>query len=180
MKYYFIIALGISMAIICFDDIALLLIGERFREGAGVIPILLGAYICFGAVFNLSFWYKLNDKTLFGAFIAFIGAITTISLNVWLVPKIGYHGSAWATLAAYLVMMVVSYLLMRRFHPIKYELGPIFIYITLATFLTFLYTFIAPESSLKYLFAALVLLVFGGFVIIREKKQLKKYLHGKS
>ncbi|MFT5903502.1 MAG: O-antigen/teichoic acid export membrane protein, partial [Flammeovirgaceae bacterium] len=173
MKYYFIVALLISMALICLDDIALLLIGEEFRVGAEVIPILLCAYIFYGVVFNLSFWYKLNDKTIYGAGIALSGALVTIGLNIWLVPKIGYFGSAWATLAAYVIMTIISYGLMRKHHPMPYDLSSIAQYVLLAVVLVFTFEFIDPQGWMKYAGGIGVIILFTLFAFQKEKKQLR-------
>jgi len=173
MKYYFIVALLISMTLICLDDIALLLIGEEFRVGAPVIPILLGAYIFYGVVFNLSFWYKLNDKTIYGAGIALGGALVTIGLNIWLVPKIGYFGSAWATLAAYVFMTIVSYTLMRKHHPMSYDLSAIGQYVLLAVGMVVIFEYIDPTGWSKYLGGIVVILLFILFAFAKEKKQLR-------
>ncbi|MEM9050724.1 MAG: oligosaccharide flippase family protein [Bacteroidota bacterium] len=170
MKYYFISALLICLTLICFEDLSLLLIGEEFRVGAGVIPILLGAYLLYGAVFNLSFWYKLNDKTLYGAGIAFAGAAITIALNVWLVPKMSYYGSAIATLAAYAVMVVISFALMRKYHPIAYDLKSIGIYLTLAALMVVAFKFAALDGGLKYVAGFICVGVFALFAFIKEKK----------
>jgi len=170
MKYYFISALFICLTLSCFEDISLLLIGEEFRVGAPVIPILLCAYLLYGAVFNLSFWYKLNDKTLFGAGIAFAGAIVTLSLNIWLVPKLSYYGSAIATFAAYALMVVISYLLMRKYHPIHYDLKSIGIYVLMAGLIFLFFHLSAPQGWLKYAAATACIGVFALFAFAKEKK----------
>ncbi len=173
MKFYFIVALLISVSLICLDDLALLLIGEDFRVGAPVIPILLGAYIFYGAVFNLSFWYKLNDKTIYGAAIALGGALVTIVLNVWLVPKIGYYGSAWATLAAYVFMTIISYSLMRKHHPMPYDLSSIGQYVLVAVSMVFIFEYLDPQGWAKYLGGTAVIVIFALFAIFKERKQLR-------
>jgi Na+-driven multidrug efflux pump len=77
--------------------------------------LFLGIYV------NLSIWYKLTDRTLMGAFVSLAGSALTIGLNVWWIPKFGYVGSAWATLACYASMAIVSYLLGRRYYPVAYD-----------------------------------------------------------
>jgi len=180
MKYYFVVALFISLALISFDQFALLLIGEEYRVGADVIPILLGAYVCFGAIFNLSFWYKLNDKTLYGALIATAGAIVTVALNLILVPEIGYYGSAWATLAAYLVMMFVSFGLMRRHHPVSYDLKEIASYLLLTGALIFALKVWSPDGWIKHLVGFAAVTIFVVFTYSREKKRFAIKSNGKS
>jgi len=85
----------------------------------------LGIYV------NLSIWYKLTDRTLMGAFVSLSGAGLTIVLNVWWIPVYGYVGSAWATLACYAGMAILSYLLGRHYYPVAYDVKRVLGYITL-------------------------------------------------
>jgi O-antigen/teichoic acid export membrane protein len=96
---------------------------EIYWEGLGVVPILLVANIFLGIYYNQSIWYKLSNKTKFGALIAIMGAILTIVLNIVFIPKYGYWASAWATLAVYGFQMVLSYILGQKHYPIRYNLG---------------------------------------------------------
>ncbi len=169
MKYYVIVGALISLAIMCFLDLALLLVGPEFRSGKGVIPILLAAYLCFGAVFNLSFWYKLGDKTKYGAVIAFVGAGITVLLNVILVPKIGYYGSAWATLAAYLAMLVTSFALSRKHHPIPYDFKAIMKYVGLALGLIIIHQFLQDNMWIKYISGILFVGLYAVYIWTAEK-----------
>lgn len=112
-------------------DIFKYFIGEPFRAGLGVVPILLLANLFLGIYINLSIWYKLTDRTLMGAWVALGGAAVTVALNLWWVPILGYKGAAWATLACYAFMAVASYVLGRRYYPVPYDLKRIFGYIVL-------------------------------------------------
>ncbi len=107
-------------------------IGEEYRAGLGVVPILLLANLCLGVVYNLSIWYKLSNNTRYGAIIAVIGAAVTIVINVLFVPLFSYMACAWATLAAYATMMIVSYYLGQKFFPIKYNLRAMFVFLIVA------------------------------------------------
>jgi O-antigen/teichoic acid export membrane protein len=86
--------LGVTMNI---EVLKYFIQNETYWEGLGVVPILLVANIFLGIYYNQSIWYKLSNKTKFGALIAIIGAILTIVLNVLFIPKYGYWASAWAT-----------------------------------------------------------------------------------
>lgn len=174
MKYYIIVSVFITLALMCFLDLALLLIGEDFRSGRDVIPILLLAYVCYGVVFNLSFWYKLNDKTMYGTGIAIAGALVTIVMNIILVPKIGFYGSAWATLGAYVVMMILSYYLGEKKYPIHYNLKEIGFYVVLATGLYLIHFMLSFEGILKYVTATLATGIFVLVVLQRERKLIKE------
>jgi Na+-driven multidrug efflux pump len=95
------------------------------------------ANLCLGIYVNLSIWYKLTDRTLMGAVVSLVGAGLTILLNAWWIPLFGYIGSAWATLACYASMAMVSYLLGRRYYPIAYDIKRVLVYITLGIGLFF-------------------------------------------
>ena len=101
-------------------------IGSQYREGLQVVPILLWANICLGIYYNLTIWYKLTNQTIMGTYITLGGAAITLFLNFMLIPKIGYVGSAWATLACYAAMMAASYFLGQKYYPINYPLKNIF------------------------------------------------------
>lgn len=112
--------LGVTMNI---EVLKYFIQNETYWEGLGVVPILLVANIFLGIYYNQSIWYKLSNKTKFGALIAIIGAILTIILNVLFIPKYGYWASAWATLAVYGFQMMLSYILGQKHYPIPYNLG---------------------------------------------------------
>lgn len=120
--------LGITL----YMDIAQEFIGERYREGLVVVPILLLANLCLGVYYNFAIWYKLKDKTLIGAWIAIIGALITIVLNVLWIPKFGYVGSAWATLICYASMATICYLVGRKYYPVPYQIGRMLLYVGFA------------------------------------------------
>ncbi|MCA1750214.1 MAG: lipopolysaccharide biosynthesis protein [Cryomorphaceae bacterium] len=170
MKYYVIAAAFITLTLLCFLDVAMMMVGEELREGRDVVPILLLAYFCFGVVFNLSFWYKLTDKTRYGALIAFAGAAVTVVMNVLLIPHFSYYGCAWATLGAYAAMMLISYGLGQKHNPIPYQLRAFAFYILLAAALYAGHRLIGFESVLKYGTGALAVGTFAAVVWVREQR----------
>ncbi|MBK6521796.1 MAG: polysaccharide biosynthesis C-terminal domain-containing protein [Sphingobacteriaceae bacterium] len=87
------------------------MIGSPYWEGLAVVPILLLGKFIFGVYYNLSIWYKLTGQTKFGAIITVIGAVITLAINFAFVPKFSYMACAWATFAAYGIMMVISYVI---------------------------------------------------------------------
>ena len=94
------------------------------------------AELCFGIFFNLSLWYKLTDRTQWGMYFSLICFVLMLGLNVWLVPMIGipdgYMGSACAALISYFVVMVMSYFAGKKYYPLPYQTGRIFMYLLLA------------------------------------------------
>jgi O-antigen/teichoic acid export membrane protein len=133
VAFYFTIigALGF-LGITLYMDIAQWFIGEEYRDGLVVVPILLLANLCLGIYYNFAIWYKLKDKTIIGALIAIGGALITIVLNVLWIPTIGYIGSAWATLICYASMATACYLVGRKYYPVPYPIVKMLLYIGLA------------------------------------------------
>lgn len=170
MNYFLIICFLIYLSVMLFLDFVILFIGEDFREGAAVIPILLWANLFLGVFYNLSVWFKLTDKTRIGAMISVAGAIITLILNIVLIPVIGYMGAAWATFICYAFMMVLSWLIGQKYYPIKYDLNSAGIYAlsTIAIYVISLFTD-DLEPNLKYSLNALLIVLFLMIVAIKEK-----------
>jgi O-antigen/teichoic acid export membrane protein len=107
-------------------------VGENYRSGLGVVPILLLANLCLGVFFNLSIWYKLTEQTRFGTYLTVWGSLVTLSLDFYSIPRWGFMGSAWATLICYGSMAVLSYLLGQKFYRVPYDLRRMVAYPLLA------------------------------------------------
>ena len=122
MKYFIIFTLLAFLCVVGFMDILKYIIGEDYRVGLKVVPIVMGAEILMGVYFNLSFWYKLTDQNWWGAIISAIGVAVMIAINVIFVPKIGYWACAWGGFAGYGIPMLISYFLGQKKYPIPYDL----------------------------------------------------------
>lgn len=131
LKFFVIFCVLIFLLVTLYIDFFQYFMGQEFRAGLRVVPILLLANLFLGVYVNLSIWYKLTDRTGMGAWVSLGGAALTVGLNVWWIPLYGYEGSAWATLACYASMSAVSYLLGRWFYPVAYPVLRILIYIGL-------------------------------------------------
>lgn len=148
---------------------------ESYWAGLSVVPILLMANVFLGIYYNQSVWYKLSGKTQFGAYIAIVGALTTILINVLFIPKYGYLASAWATLIVYFIQMILSYFLGQRFYPIRYNQKKFFLYIGVSLLLFFVGNSIETSSTFfNLLFDNLLILSFITMVYFLERKVLIK------
>jgi len=121
-KYFLAFTLLIFLGVGLFTDIFKYLVGSDFRNGLEVVPILLMANVFYGLFFNLSIWYKLANKTLYGILFTFVGALVTILVNMLLTPNIGFFGAAWARLLCYIVMCVLCIFIGQKFFFIPYDL----------------------------------------------------------
>lgn len=144
---------------------------EAYWTGLGVVPILLIANICLGVVYNLSIWYKLSDKTKYGAKLAFLGAIVTLSVNFMFIPQYGFMAAAWATLLCYATMMVCSYFLGQRHFPVPYNVKSIALYSIFAALIYWIDDWVFGEQTHILALGAKLLLILGfaGFVYFSEK-----------
>lgn len=128
-KYFVICGIFILLFVVVFIDYLKLIIqNDVFYEALGVVPILLLANLCLGVYHNLSVWYKITDRTKFGAIISSIGAIVTLAINIIFIPLYGFKASAIATLCAYGSMMLLSFALGRKYYKIDYPLKRLAIY----------------------------------------------------
>jgi len=123
LNYFVIFCVFIFLLVSLYIDFFKYFVGEAYREGLHVVPVLLLANLLLGVYVNLSVWYKLTDRTLMGAWVSLTGAGITVLLLLWLVPRFGYEGAAWAHLACYGSMVALSYALGRRYYPVPYDLA---------------------------------------------------------
>ena len=146
MKYFIIFTLLAFLVVMGYINILRHIIGRDYWEGLKVVPIVMAGTIMMGVYFNLSFWYKLIDKTIWGAYFSGIGCFVLILINVIFVPQYGYMACAWAGLIGYATAMTLSYFVGQKKYPINYPLKSIGIYVLIAVFF-----FIAITYSNQYL-----------------------------
>ena len=128
MKYFVIFTLLAFLFVMGWMPVLQYIIGEDYREGLGVVPIVMMAEIFMGIYFNLSFWYKLIDKTIYGAWFSLAGCIVLLAVNIVFIPHIGYWACAWGGLAGYATSMILSYVVGQRKNPIPYPVKDIALY----------------------------------------------------
>ena len=175
MKYFVIICSFIFLVVMLYIDVIKYFVGEKYYEGLPIVPILLIANMCLGIYYNLSIWYKLTDKTTFGAYISIIGAVITTVLNISLIPVIGYLGSAWATLICYASMMILSFFYGQRHYHVHYKMKKILGYIFLSLILFFVSKCIHFETMyIQYVLNTILLLIFAVVVCYFEKADFIK------
>ncbi|MCM0082498.1 oligosaccharide flippase family protein [Geomonas sp. Red32] len=169
MTYFVLFGLAIFLGVMLNIDIIKHFIGRKFYPGIGIVPILLLANLFLGVIFNLSIWYKLNNKTRYGAYVTIFGAIVTIASNIVLIPRMGYAGAAWATFICYFLMMLLSYFWGQKYYHIDYETGKIGCYFAFAMVL-FLVTKLWPFHGGVAMLAAnnALFALFVGVVLYRE------------
>ncbi|MBO3700803.1 lipopolysaccharide biosynthesis protein [Roseivirga sp. E12] len=147
---------------------------DTYKEALFVLPILLIAKLFYGVYVNLSVWFKLTDKTIFGTYYALIGAIITLIGNLLLINELGYYGSAVTALVCYGAMSVMCYLRGRQAFPIPYNFKPLFIYLILAIVVIYGIDFIHIDNKwLSYGFKLLVTAAFAGAMFLLEGRKIQ-------
>ncbi|NQX40356.1 Membrane protein involved in the export of O-antigen and teichoic acid [Pedobacter steynii] len=176
--HYFVIALAV-LFVGLIANIELLkhfIRKEEYWVGLPAVPYLLFGYVCLGIYMNLSIWYRLSDQTRFGLYISIVGASITILLNFVLIPKYSYMGSAWVSMLAYFVMMVISYVLGQKYYPIPYNLKRILSYLIISVILVILSFWVFNRNI--YIGNAMLLVFIAGIAYL-EKDELKVILFKK-
>lgn len=169
MKFFIIFSLLIFLGMMFYLDILKFIIKSDYWAGLRVIPIVLMSYIFQGIFFNLSIWYKLVDKTKYGAYLSFLGMFITFFVNIAFVPTFSYMASAAASFCCYFIIMLISYLLGQKYYPIHYDLKSIGIYFIVAMALFGISQLVADQHMLiKYGVNTLLLLAYIVFVIKRD------------
>ncbi len=135
------------LGIVMYMDLAQYIIGPEYREAMFIVPILLYAYFLLGLYYNFSIWYKLADKTIYGAAISIGGALITLALSIYFLPKIGYVASAWAALACYGFMTVLGYVTGRYHYVIDYPVGKMMMYFLVSLVLVAISLFFKESIS---------------------------------
>ncbi len=145
MKYFIIFTLLAFLCVVGYMDILKYIIAPDYWDGLRVVPIVMAAEIMMGIYFNLSFWYKLIDKTIWGAWFSIAGCAVLIAINIIFIPKYGYMACAWGGFAGYATAMILSYIVGQKKNPIIYPLKSIGIYV-LMTIAFFAIMELLPES----------------------------------
>ena len=176
MKFFIIFTLLAFLMVVGYMDILKYIIGSDYWPGLRVVPIVMAAEIMMGIYFNLSFWYKVIDKTIWGAIFSGIGCAVLIIVNVLFVPKYGYMACAWGGFAGYGVAMVASYFVGQKYYPIDYPIKDIALYVVLAWVCFRLMELSADWSMIGQLAFNTLLIIFFVAVILKRDLPLDPIL----
>ena len=170
MKYFVIFTLLAFLVVIGYMDILKHIIGRDYWDGLRVVPIVMAAEIMMGVYFNLSFWYKLIDKTIWGAYFSGVGCVVLIAVNVVFVPVYGYMACAWAGFAGYGTAMLLSYFVGQKKYPINYPVAEMVAYVAVAValFLAMNWMNAHVATWLALLANTLMILVFAAIIVKRD------------
>ena len=169
MKYFLIFTLLAFLCVMGYIDVLQLILGKGYREGMGVVPIVMVAEIMMGVYFNLSFWYKLIDKTIYGAWFSLAGCAVLLAVNYCFIPQYSYMACAWGGVAGYGTAMVLSYIVGQVKNPIPYPMKSIMVYVLMtALFYAVMHFTSGWHLALRLLINTLLILLFCAYVYWHE------------
>lgn len=170
MKFFIIFTLLAFLIVVGYMDVLKYIVrNPDYWVGLKVVPIVMAAEIMMGIYFNLSFWYKVIDKTIWGAIFSGIGCAVLLTVNVIFVPRYGYMACAWGGFAGYGVAMLISYFVGQKYYPINYPLRDIFLYLLLSIGLFCLMRATNEWPLLpSLLFKTLLIILFVAYIIWKD------------
>lgn len=176
MDYFIFFGLVIFLGVNLFIQAVNIVLTDEYLAGNNIIPLVLMAQLFYGIYFNLSLWYKLIDKTWYGALFGFVGTAVTVGLNFVLIPAFGIIGAAWALIAGYFCMMILSWVTGQRYYPVPYKTARYLVYFILALGIYILDKMVVIDNLFfSTIFKGFIFALFIGsfFVISNAGKPLK-------
>ena len=170
MKFFIIFTLLAFLCVMAWLDALKYIIAPGYWDGLRVVPIVMAAEIMMGIYFNLSFWYKLIDKTIWGAWFSLAGCAVLLVINFVFIPRYGYMACAWGGFAGYGTSMILSYLVGQKKNPINYPIRSIMTYITLALLLTLIMIFIPENWNIwtRLGVKTILIVIFAAYIVKKD------------
>ena len=170
MKYFLIFTLLAFLCVMAWLPALRYMVGADYWQGLRVVPIVMAAEIMMGVYFNLSFWYKLIDKTIYGAVFSIVGCTVLLAVNFYGIPRMSYMACAWGGFAGYGTAMVLSYIVGQKKNPIPYPMRSMAGYVLLAVVLYVLITLVPDEWSVLLRLAAgtALVVVYAAYTVWRD------------
>lgn len=166
MKYFLIFTLLAFLCVVGYMPILERILGEGYRKGMSVVPIVMAAEIMMGVYFNLSFWYKLIDKTIYGAWFSAAGCSVLLAVNYFFIPEYSYMACAWGGVAGYGTAMLLSYFIGQKKYPIDYKVGRLLFYVAVTAVLYAVMHFVTEGMGdiLRMAINTVLILIYAGIV----------------
>ncbi|MRG49063.1 oligosaccharide flippase family protein [Chitinophaga sp. SYP-B3965] len=182
MKFFVIVCGAVFLGVALFLDIWKILITTKnasYADALDIVPIITMGTVFLGIYYNLTIWYKLTNQNMIGAYITIAGAVITILLNIWLIPRFVYMGAAWTTFICYAFMMVASYLFGQKYYPVPYAVGKLLSYLGLATVIYLVHHYIRsihPGIWTVHAAGVLGVGIYGGVILFMERAEFGNLL----
>jgi len=170
MKYFIIIMLIVFLGINLYISGFQYIVGRNYRDAMMVVPLISMAYLLYGVYINHSIWYKLNDLTRYAVYITLFGAIVTVLVNVIFIPRFGYMASAWAHIASYGSMLILSFVFAEKHYKVNYDMIKMIPYFIIAVAMViFSQYFNYPNLITELIINTLFIIAFLGYAQYKDK-----------
>ena len=171
MKYFIIFALLTFLGVMFYIDVIKYFVDPKYYAGLSVVPIVMLGELFYGIYYNLSIWYKLTDRTHWGAYFSIAGCALTVAIIIGFVPRYGFIACAWASFASNLLMMLLSYFVGQKKYPVAYDLRSAFFFAMLTAGFYIVGMYLSIDSmALRLIFRTSLLIFFLGFIVRSAKK----------
>lgn len=178
MKWFVVVLTLMFLNVTLYIDIWKYFVGPQYRNALGLVPVLLLSNIFLGIYYNLTVWYKLTDRTQYGAYIMLAGAFVTVVFNWIFIPKWGYAACAWGTLLCYTVMMILSYILGQKYYPVPYETPKMMKYLVVMLAFYLIQTgviYLLEPMWIHLLTGTFLFSLYLVYIMLQERQELKGF-----
>jgi O-antigen/teichoic acid export membrane protein len=170
MKYFVIMMLIVFLGINLYISGIQYIVGRNYRDAIVVVPIISMGYLLYGIYINHSIWYKLNDLTRYATYITLIGAVITILINVIFIPVFGYMASAWAHIASYGSMIIMSFVFAEKHYKVNYDIKKLLPYFIMALAMVFFGQYFKyPNLVAELLINTVFIILFIGYAQYKDR-----------
>src|SRR6185436_2866487 len=116
------VALALAVALLGPEALKLLTPDNPAFWAAGpFIPVVALAYLLHGVFLLTSIGIGISKKAGYYPLVTAVAAAVNIGADLWLIPRWGSMGAAWATVLAYGTMALVGFVLSQRLYPVPFE-----------------------------------------------------------
>lgn len=178
MNYFILFGVLIFLVVMYGMDIFKHIVSPDYYSGLVVVPVVMASEILFGIYYNLSVWYKVSDRTQYGAIFSVVGLVVTLAIILWGIPRYGIIAAAWSAFACNAVMLLLSYFLGQKLYPIPYDTGKNLLFLGLTALFYFGGMAIeVPNLWVKLAIRGLLFVVFIAIAVQFFAPELKAILH---
>lgn len=170
MQYYIIFTCFIFLGVMCYLDIFKYMVSPPFYPGLVVVPWAMIGLQMFGIYYNLSIWYKISDKTIWGAIFSIIGCVSTVLIIVFGATKYGFMACAWAATFSNLLVMTLCYFIGQHYFPVNYKIKNALFYGALTAILSYASSYIRDlfTNPILSALACTPLIIIFVFIVIKK------------
>ncbi len=180
-SYYWIMLCFAALAVAIYaPELLALIAGGKYAASAVVVPVISMAYLFLGLYTVVGVGIGIKKKSSYYLIATGTGALANVALNLYLIPRHGIVGAAFATVIAYILMSGVILVVSQRLYRVSYETLRMTLAFALAIAAFYASTFIHAGLTatiglkLGVLAAYVLALVLSGVIDRREISRVRE------